>query len=68
MLGFFVFLIMYLKNVALLKVLLNMYFVLLFFNALFVAIKQKKEDIFNLNPDFFRYQGLIIFTGRQGIR
>ncbi len=30
------------------------------------APKQYVNDLFNMKPDFFRPQGLIIFTGRQG--
>lgn len=30
------------------------------------APRQYVEDIFNRKPDFFRPQGLVIFTGRQG--
>lgn len=37
-----------------------------FILALIDSIKQKKDDLFDSDPDFFRYQGLIIFTGRQG--
>lgn len=34
---------------------------------LFVLLpKQFVEDIFNKSPDFFSYQGLVIFEGRQG--
>ena len=38
-----------------------------FFRKIFVdAPKQIVEDKFNQDPDFFTYQGLIIFEGRQG--
>ncbi len=37
------------------------------FLKLFVdAPKQYIDDLYNLPPDFFRPQGLIVFTGRQG--
>ena len=38
-----------------------------FFRQLFIDLpKQYADDIFNTEPDFFPYQGCIIFTGRQG--
>lgn len=33
---------------------------------LYDAPRQYVEDLYNMKPDFFRPQGLIIFTGRQG--
>lgn len=37
------------------------------FKRLFIDFpKQFVIDLFNRDPDFFKYQGLIIFTGRQG--
>ena len=38
-----------------------------FFRRLLIDLpKQFVEDLFAKDPDFFRYQGLIIFEGRQG--
>lgn len=38
-----------------------------FFRRIFIDLPhQFVEDLFNRDPDFFRYQGLIIFEGRQG--
>ena len=38
-----------------------------FLRKLFIDLpKQFTNDLFNRNPEFFRYQGLIIFEGRQG--
>lgn len=38
-----------------------------FFKKLFYKLpKQVVDDIFNKDPDFFNYQGCIIFEGRQG--
>lgn len=31
------------------------------------APKQFVDDMFDQDPDFFRYQGLVIYTGRQGM-
>lgn len=37
------------------------------FRRLFIDLpKQFADDRFNLNPEFFRHQGLIIYEGRQG--
>lgn len=33
---------------------------------LYDAPRQYVEDLYNMKPDFFRPQGLIVFTGRQG--
>lgn len=39
-----------------------------FFYRLFVlAPKQYAADLFERNPEYFRYQGCIVFTGRQGM-
>lgn len=38
-----------------------------FFQKLFIdAPKQYAKDYMNRNPEFFRHQGVILFTGRQG--
>ena len=38
-----------------------------FFRRIFIDLpKQFVDDLFNRDPDFFSYQGLIIFEGRQG--
>lgn len=38
-----------------------------FLKKVFVDLpKQYKEDLFNMSPDFFKPQGLIIFEGKQG--
>lgn len=37
-----------------------------FLKLLWDAPRQYARDMMNRNPEFFRYQGLIIFTGRQG--
>ena len=38
-----------------------------FFRRIFVDFpKQFTDDLFERDPEFFRYQGLIIFEGRQG--
>ncbi len=38
-----------------------------FFKKLFIDLpKQYTEDLLNRDPDFFKYQGLIIYEGRQG--
>ena len=38
-----------------------------FFKKLFFKLPQRMVlDNFDRNPDFFRYQGLVIFEGRQG--
>lgn len=38
-----------------------------FFKKLFIKLpKQFVDDIFNREPDFFSYQGCVIFEGRQG--
>lgn len=38
-----------------------------FFQKLFIdAPRQMAHDYINRNPEFFRHQGMIIFTGRQG--
>jgi hypothetical protein len=38
-----------------------------FFRKLVIdAPKQYVEDMFNMDPDFFKHQGLIIYEGRQG--
>ena len=38
-----------------------------FFKKLFIDLpKRISDDMYNRNPDFFKYQGLIIFEGRQG--
>lgn len=38
-----------------------------FFRRIFVDTpRQYVDDLFNREPDFFKYQGLIIFEGRQG--
>lgn len=37
------------------------------FKRLFIDLpKRIAEDMFDKEPDFFKYQGLVIFTGRQG--
>lgn len=33
---------------------------------LYDAPRQYVEDLYNMKPDFFRPQGLVVFTGRQG--
>ena len=35
-------------------------------NFFYYLPKQYVTDIYNRNPEFFRYQGCVIFTGRQG--
>lgn len=38
-----------------------------FFKKIFVKLPQRIiQDIFDKDPDFFKYQGLVIFEGRQG--
>ena len=39
-----------------------------FFYRLFVmAPRQYAADLFNRDPEFFKYQGCVVFTGRQGM-